>query len=163
MAAESVNFIGRPLLQTMSQFSIRRMRDMFAMAKSPRRHGGSKKSRSYVVDGQDYAVSISDAGRDAEGNVLLRISFRAQFGSRSVCLVRGLTNRSFWHDYPEIEKMRSAAISITPAIICELIRLAHREGWNPNVSKSNFEFAANREVVQALANVIPTLPDKPDF
>src|SRR5579872_3624195 len=108
------------------------------MPKAPRRHGGPRKTRLYVIDGRDYAVSISDTGIDREGNIPLRVSFRAQFGSRSVCLVRGLTNRSFWHDYPEIEKMRAAAISITPKIVCDLIRLAHRKGWEPEKSKSNF-------------------------
>ena len=111
----------------------------------PRRHGRSCRNRPYTVDGRDYSVSISTAGFDQDKNVRLRISFRAQFGTRSFCLVRGLTNRSFWQDYPDIEAMRAAAISITPGIVCGLIRLAHNEGWNPDASKSNFELAVDRE------------------
>jgi hypothetical protein len=120
------------------------------MTKAPRRHGGPRKTRPYTVDGRDYVVSISDAAIDPEGNIPLRISLRAEFGSRSVCLVRGLTNRSFWHDYPHIDKMEAAAVSVTPKIVCELIRLAHRQGWDPNASKSNFELSADRDLVRAL-------------
>ena len=76
------------------------------MTRAPGRHSSPGKPRSYSVDGKDYAVSISDAALQPGGDVLLRVSFRAKFGSRSVCLVRGLTNRCFWHDYPETEKMR---------------------------------------------------------
>jgi hypothetical protein len=94
-------------------------------------------------------VSITDAGFDDDGNVLLRVSFRAGFGNRSVCIMRGLTNRSFWHDFPEIERIRATAISITPRVVCELIRMAHQTGWNPVVSKSNFEFLADREIVRS--------------
>jgi hypothetical protein len=128
----------------------------------PPRHGKSRRNRPYTVDGRDYTASISTAGVDNEKNIQLRVSFHAQFGNRSVCLVRALTNRSFWHDYPEIEKMRSAAISITPKIICGLIRLAHREGWDPEVSKSSFELSANRDVVRALAELLPSPPDSGD-
>src|SRR5437868_13297718 len=121
------------------------------MSNVPRRHGGPKKTRSYVIDGRDYAVSISDTAPDREGNVRMRVSFRAQFGSRSVCLVRGLTNRSFWQDYPEIEKMRAAAISITPKIVCGMIRLARQAGWDPDASRSNFELSLDQEAVRGLA------------
>lgn len=95
-------------------------------------------------------MSISPRGFDRDNNVRLRVSFRAQFGSRSVCLVRGLTNRSFWLDYPQIEAMRAAAISITPKVVGGLIRLARQKGWDPDASKSNFELSIDREVERAL-------------
>ena len=82
----------------------------------------------------------------------MHVAFRAQFGSRSVCLVRGLTNRSFWHDYPNVEQMREQAISITPLVISALIRLAHQSGWNPAASKSNFELQADRELIRKIAD-----------
>jgi hypothetical protein len=120
------------------------------MAKAPKRHGRPKKARPYVVDGKDYSVAISDTKVDDDGNVPLRISFRAEFGNRSVCQVRGVTNRSFWHDYPQNEAMRAAAISITPQVISELIRFAHRQGWDPVASRSNFELLADRDDIKKL-------------
>jgi hypothetical protein len=107
-------------------------------------------------------VSISDAAIDQEGNVPLQISIRAQFGSRSVCLVRGLTNRSVWHDYPETEKMRAAAISITPKVVCGLIRLAQRDGWDPGASNSNFELSADLDVIRALGADEPSPLNRAD-
>ena len=120
----------------------------------PRRHGRSRPRQPYTVDGRDYKVSISDAGFDQEKNVRLDISFRAQFGTRSACQVRGVTNRSFWQDFPEIEQIRAAAISITPKVVCELIRLAHRKGWDREASRSNFELLADREMVRAFSESV---------
>jgi len=109
-----------------------------------------KHSRIYQFEGREYAVSISAAKLDEQGNVALHISIRADFGTRSFCTVRGVTNRSFWHDYPDIEEMRKIAISITPRHLSALIARAHSSGWNPGASKSNFELLATRMDIQAL-------------
>ena len=108
------------------------------------------KPRRYTIDGREYAVSVSGGEVDEAQEVHLRISFRALFGSRSVCLVRGVTNRSFWHDYPNVEKMRSESNSLSPKIVCVLIRRAHLEGWSPETSKSNFEMFATKETIRAI-------------
>jgi hypothetical protein len=117
----------------------------------PSRHGKSRNNHPYTVDGRAYLVSVSPADLDEEDNVRLRVTFRAEFGARSVCLVRGLTNRAYWQDHSEFEKYNATVISITPQIVCGLIRLAHQAGWDPEASKSNFEFLADRDVVRALA------------
>ena len=101
-----------------------------------------KRARIYHVEGREYAVAISGGELDPQGNVPLRISIRAHFGTQSFCTVRGITNRSFWHDYPDIKEMRGIAISITPRYVCALIAWAHSSGWNPDVSKSNCELQA---------------------
>jgi hypothetical protein len=44
--------------------------------------------------------------------------------------------------------MQSNSISLTPAIICELISLAHLRGWDPDASKSNSELHATVETVR---------------
>ncbi|MDB5335928.1 MAG: hypothetical protein JWN70_1547 [Planctomycetaceae bacterium] len=111
------------------------------------------KARNYQIEGQEYAVSISGGKINADGDVPLRISIRAHYGHRSFCLVRGVTNRSFWHDYPNIEEMRKNAISLAPRQACDLIALAHRLGWNPVVSRSNFEFVATKETIQAVGGL----------
>jgi hypothetical protein len=109
------------------------------------------KPRDYVIDGRPYAVTISAAHIDEERNVHLRVTFRALFGTRSVRTVRGITNRSFWHDYPHIEEMRAKSISLTPKAVCELVRLAHRAGWTPENCRSNFEFHTTTDDIRALA------------
>jgi hypothetical protein len=103
-----------------------------------------------MIDSREYAVSVSGGEVDETQEVHLRVSFRALFGSRSVCLVRGLTNRSFWHDYPNLDKMRSESISLSPKVVCVLIRRAHSEGWSPETSKSNFEMLATKETIRAI-------------
>jgi hypothetical protein len=108
------------------------------------------KSRIYQIEGREYAASISAGHVDKEDNVALRISIRAHFGTRSFCTVRGVTNRSYWHDYPYIEEMRKIAISIAPRHVCALVAWAHSKGWDPIASKSNFELLANREDIRAL-------------
>ena len=118
--------------------------------RAPRRHGKSRANRLFKVDGREYTVSVSDGVLDNKANVRLHISLRAQFGTQSVCQVRGLTNRSLWHDYPrDIEKWRAEAISVTPRVVCELIRLAHQKGWDPEGSRSNFELFVDREMVRS--------------
>jgi len=97
-----------------------------------------------IFDGKPYAVSISEGEIDAEGNVHLDITFRALFGNRSVCLVRGVTNRSYWQDYPAIDEMRARAVSVTPKVAYYLVRIAHARGWNPETCKSNFEMNASK-------------------
>ena len=109
------------------------------------------KPRNFTIDGKPYAVSISAGEIDREQDVHLHVAFRALFGNRSVCLVRGLTNRSFWHDYPAIEEMREKSISITPKIVCDLVRLARRSGWSPESCKSNFEFLATKDDIRVLS------------
>jgi hypothetical protein len=83
--------------------------------------------------------------------MVLRVTVKAQYGVRAVCLVRGLSRRSFWHDFPDVEQARNEAISITPKVVCGLIRLALERGWEPEVSRSNFNLAVDRDVVRALA------------
>ena len=109
------------------------------------------KRRNYTIDGKPYAVYVSPGDVDHEDSIRLRVTFRALFGTRSVCLVRGLTNRSYWRDYPDIEQMRERSISLTPKIVCGLVRLAIRAGWSPEDAKSNFEFEATKDDVRALA------------
>jgi len=109
------------------------------------------KGRKHRIDGRQYFVSVSGGEIDAENNVHLRIAIQADFGHRSYCIVRGVTNRSFWHDYPNVELMRENSISVTPRVVSNLIALAHSEGWNPEVSKSNFELFATRETIRGLA------------
>ena len=110
------------------------------------------KRRIVNVDGKSYEVSVSPGSIDREQNVSLRISIRAQFGSQGFCVVRGLTNRSFWHDYPNTEEMQAASISVGPLQLCGLITLAHSQGWDPTTSKSTFELNATRDTIRQLGD-----------
>jgi hypothetical protein len=109
--------------------------------------------RDYTIDGKPYSVSISAGKIDREGDVHLRVTFRALYGTRSVCLVRGVTNRSYWHDYPDVESMRERSISLTPRVVCELVRLAHRAGWAPATVRSNFRVDVTRDDIRAIVAV----------
>lgn len=108
------------------------------------------KPRNYTIDGKPYAISISGGEIDRDQNVHLHVTFRALFGYRSCCLLRGLVNRSYWHDYPNIEQMRAQSISLTPRIVCELVRLAHSKGWKPETDKANLELDATDDDFRTL-------------
>lgn len=108
------------------------------------------KGRIVHVEGQCYEASVSAGPIDAEHNVSLRISIRALFGHQGFCVVRGLTNRLFWHDYPNVGEMRVASISVGPRELCGLIALARSAGWDPVTSKSTFELAATRDTICGL-------------
>lgn len=121
------------------------------MTKSiPGNHGRPRRSRPFQVDGRDYAVTIATAGLDAEENVQMRATIRAQFGSRSVCIVRGLTSRAYWLDYPNVDTHDAGAISITPQAVCVLIRHARQHGWDPEGAKSNFELRIDNDEFRTL-------------
>ena len=104
--------------------------DLVAMPKS--------KGKSYNVAGNPYVVSIGVRDITDAGEVRISLTVRAEYGEKSFCKIRGLVNRSYWHDYPDVEEMRKQSIAITPAIVCKLIRQAHQSGWNPVESKSDF-------------------------
>jgi len=108
------------------------------------------KPRRFYLEGREYAVSISAGDMDAQEDVHVRISFRALFGTRSVCLVRGVTNRSYWHDYPDIDIFVKESISLTPRIVRALIILAHSEGWDPETSNANFELFVTKDAIRAI-------------
>lgn len=70
---------------------------------------------------------------------------RAAFGEKALCVINGLINRSYWHDYPHVEEMRKRSIAITPRVVCEIIRWAHRSGWNPDADKSVLELQLDNQ------------------
>jgi hypothetical protein len=81
--------------------------------------------------------------------VSLRVTFRAEFGTRSFCLVRGLTN-NYYYNYYSFYPDPMPMISVTPKIICKLVELAHQRGWDPESSKSNFDLPVDWETIRAL-------------
>src|SRR5437016_1468323 len=108
------------------------------------------KRRIFTVGYREYLVSISGGAIDQDGNVPLRVSIGARIGKRSFCLIRGLTNRSFWNDYPNIEAWQQSSVSITPSVACGLIALAHSQGWDPEGSKANFELQITNEAIRSI-------------
>ena len=101
--------------------------------------------KSYFVDGDNYVASITECGYDETGAVRLRITVTAEFGTNSTCILEGLTNREFWHDYPDYDPGQT--ISITPKTVCELIRYARRNGWDPISSRSNQRIQLTNELL----------------
>lgn len=95
------------------------------------------KGKQYEVDGRPYCVAISVSEIDEADAVHLRVTIQAGYGTHSFCTVKGLLNRSYWHDYPDIEEMRQRAISITPAVVCHIIRHALNTEWKPKTEKAN--------------------------
>ncbi len=98
------------------------------------------KRKPLVVDGHRYEVSVTAT---YQAHVELRVTVRADFGSRSNCTIKGLRNYDYYHNYgywdAEAFSEASDTISITPRLIASLIRYARDSGWSPEASKSNHQ------------------------
>ncbi|QDU46031.1 hypothetical protein Mal52_45280 [Symmachiella dynata] len=110
----------------------------------------SLKGKKYEVDGNSYTVAVTVKDIDSDNGVHLRITIRAEFGNRSFCSVTGLVNRSFWHDYPAIEEMRKRSISITPSVVCKIIRHVRKGMWQPDQESANRNYEIDNEVLASL-------------
>ena len=111
---------------------------------------GANSMKKHIHIHQPYLYAVSARGMDENENVIMCVTIRADYGSRSVCIFRGILNRSYWHDYPEIEKTMQGTISITPAIVSKLIDYAHANGWDPVTSRSNIELVVDNDLVKSL-------------
>jgi hypothetical protein len=109
------------------------------------------KGKQYEVDGRSYCVAISVSEIDEADAVHLRVTIQAGYGTRSFCIVKGLVNRSYWHDYPDIEEMRKRTISITPAVVCHIIRHTLNTEWNPDSEKANRAILLDNQFLATLA------------
>jgi len=108
------------------------------------------KGKHYEVDGRSYSVAIAVSGIDEADDVHLRVTIQAEYGTRSFCTVQGLVNRSYWHDYPHIEEMRKRTISITPSLVCHIIRHARDNEWNPESETTNRRIQLDNRLLAAL-------------
>ncbi len=108
------------------------------------------KSKPMIVDGQSYTVGISAGKFDSNEMVQIRLSIRSGFGHQSFCTVRGLINTWQYGGYGYNNSEKVKTISITPARLCEIIRLAHTRGWDPSNSKSNFEMVLSEMDFEAI-------------
>ncbi|MEL7496475.1 MAG: hypothetical protein AAFN77_02615 [Planctomycetota bacterium] len=92
------------------------------------------KQKRLVVDELPYFACVSENGRTEDGGVKLRVIIQADYGYESLCVIAGMVNRDYWMDFPnlDIENM----FTITPRVICELIRHALHHGWSPTKSKT---------------------------
>lgn len=106
--------------------------------------------KQHIHNNQPYLYAVSDRGMDNNENVILSVTIRADYASRSVCLFRGILSRSYWHDYPEVEPTKQGTVPITPGVISKLIDYAQTQGWDPATSRSNFELTVDNEVVRSL-------------
>jgi len=106
------------------------------------------KSKAYSVDGNSYTVSVGECGHDSGGGVRMSVTLKAEYGTGSYCVVEGMVNREYWHDYPDFDPART--ISITPRVVCEIIRYAHNAGWSPTDVKSNCRIHLDKEALGKL-------------
>ena len=92
------------------------------------------KQRRLVVDDLQYIACVSENGRTEDGGIKLRVVVQADYGHESLCVISGMVNRDYWMDFPNNDMEKTFAI--TPRVICELIRYALNNGWDPNKSKT---------------------------
>ncbi len=98
-----------------------------------------------TIDGRRFYYRVNELPFDESGAVPLQVGIRADFGTKSYCKVTGLTNREYWHDFPDWDP--DAIIQITPRIFRKLILYGLSTGWDPASSHSNFTFAIDNSFV----------------
>ncbi len=101
-----------------------------------------------IVDGEPYLYWIRELRYDSNGAVPLRVVVRADFGTRSFCTINGLSNREYWHDYPDWNP--AACISLTPGVVCQLIRYTRTQGWEPTESRTNVVFSLDNSAIDPM-------------
>ncbi|TWU60881.1 hypothetical protein Poly51_11630 [Rubripirellula tenax] len=97
------------------------------------------RNKPMVFDGQRYLASVSATYDDEV--VHLRVTIRADFGTRSFVVIKGLQNFDYFHhyghwtnqDYSETKD----TIEITPRVLAVLIQHARNNGWSPESEKTN--------------------------
>jgi hypothetical protein len=87
-----------------------------------------------IVDELPYIACVSRDGRTADGGVRIRVIIQAEYGLRPRCVVGGMVNREYWLDFPNNDMERT--FTITPRVICEIIRYSLSNGWDPNTMKT---------------------------
>ena len=92
------------------------------------------KQRRLVVDELPYIACVSENGYTNDGGIKLRVIVQAGYGHESLCVIAGMVNRDYWRDFPDYDPENT--FSITPRVICELIRFALTNGWSPTESKT---------------------------
>lgn len=106
--------------------------------------------KKHIHNEQPYLYAVADRGMDENENVIVTVTIRADYASWSVCIFRGIRNRSYWQDYPDLEKIKTGTVPITPAVVSKLIDYARGEGWDPETSRSNIELTIDNEFVNSL-------------
>jgi hypothetical protein len=107
-----------------------------------------QRQKPVIVDGEPYLYWIRELPFDDADAVPLRVVLRADFGTRSFCTITGLTNREYWHDFPIWDP--DVTISVTPKVVCNLIRFARTQGWNPVSTRTNFSIATDNASLSSI-------------
>ncbi len=102
------------------------------------------KGREFKVDGRQYLVAVRSSGPNADELVKVGITIKAGYGTNSVCIIRGMLNW-WWRDTGT-----TPGFQVTPRVICDVIRYAHEQGWNPSDDKRDvaYEFTASEFIDQ---------------
>jgi hypothetical protein len=110
------------------------------------------KLKHYVVDDLAYTACINENGTTADWGVKLSVAIKAEYGTRSLCVVNGMVNRGYWMDYPDFDPAK--AFSITPRVVCELIRHALCDGWSPMANKSQHQVhLENEDLLKIISSI----------
>lgn len=104
--------------------------------------------RHLVVNGDRYIVTIRAVPQSLNLPHSLCVTIRADYGHRSVCLIRGLTNLEYWYHSPDFEHAQT--ISVTPKVITKMIGMALKDGWTPRTSRTNFELTLDNASLKSL-------------
>ena len=114
------------------------------------------KSKHFVVGNHPYTACVNENGTTADWGVKISVAIKAEYGTCSLCLIKGMVNREYWKDYPNYDPAK--AFSITPRVICRLIQHALKNGWDPIASKSNCNIQLDNEAFLAIIADIDQSP-----
>jgi hypothetical protein len=131
----------------------------------------NKQRRRLTVNDRPYTAWIICDRIDEAGNAHIHVTLRAEYGTRSFCLIRGLTNFHYWsYDWWSANAVCPEPVAVTPRVLSRLIPWAHDARWNPADSKSNCHLQLSpeecRQMTAPETSAEPTLhsesPGSPD-
>ncbi|MEM8945479.1 MAG: hypothetical protein AAGD11_09860 [Planctomycetota bacterium] len=88
--------------------------------------------RKLVIDGKGFYVSVKGRALTDAGDVPLSFVVHLEGNDRAKLLIKGITSRDYWIDFPDIEKYSDRALTLTPKSIVAVIRHCIAEGWEPD-------------------------------
>jgi len=112
----------------------------------------TRNRKPMTVDGRPYIASITAIYVAAGSPLTMRLTKRADYGHRSFCMFRGLTNHAYYFNYGEYDPEQS--ISLTQRVVADLIRFAHAQGWEPMKSRSNFKVESDNDAIRQIMQTV---------
>ena len=95
--------------------------------------------RKLVINQRRYFASVSGGRINESGDVPISFVVHPDGNDRAKLIVKGITSRDYWYDFPDTEKTQELGVAITPKNMVCVIEHCLAEGWDPDgTGQTNF-------------------------